>query len=76
MKGKPNTVRLEEDLEPAVQQWLEINRLDFSALVDVALREFIFKKQTIELQPVSPGTALKSATRMLRKHKKAIDELK
>jgi len=39
MKGKPSSVRLERDLEPAVEQWLELNQLEFAELVDLALRE-------------------------------------
>lgn len=76
MKGKPNSVRLEQDLEPAVQQWLEINRLEFAELVDLALRDFIFKKQMIELRPVDFDTAVTSAQKMLKRHKKAVNDLK
>jgi hypothetical protein len=76
MKGKPNSVRLEKDLEPAVEQWLEINQLEFAQLVDLALRDFIFKKQTIELKPVDTKTALSAAKKMMKRHKKAVDDLK
>lgn len=76
MKGKPNSVRLEQDLEPAVEQWLEINQLEFAQLVDLALRDFIFKKQTIELKPVDLDTAAASARKMLKRHKKSVDDLK
>lgn len=76
MKGKPSSVRLEKDLEPAVEKWLEINDLEFSQLVDLALRDFIFKKQTIELKPVSTKDALASAKKMMGAHKKSIDDLK
>ena len=76
MKGKPSSVRLERDLEPAVEQWLELNQLEFAELVDLALRDFIFKKQTIELKPVTLDTAAASAQKMLKRHKKAVDDLK
>jgi hypothetical protein len=76
MKGKPNSVRLEQDLEPAVEQWLEINQLEFAKLVDLALRDFIFKNQTIELKPVELDVATLSATKMMTRHKKAVDDLK
>ena len=76
MKGKPSSVRLEHDLEPAVEQWLEINQLEFAELVDLALRDFIFKKQTIELKPVTLNTAAATAQKMLKRHKKAVDDLK
>ena len=76
MKGKPNSVRLELDLEPAVEQWLEINQLEFAVLVDLALRDFIFKKQTIELKPVDLDTATASAKKMMKRHKRAVENLK
>jgi hypothetical protein len=76
MKGKPNSVRLEQDLEPAVQQWLEINNTEFADLVDMALRDYIFKKQTIELKPVSVDATLQSAAKMMKRHRKSVDDLK
>jgi|GEM_PF-884073 len=76
MKGKPNTIRLEEDLEPAVHEWLKLNEIEFSQLVDMALRDFIFKKQVIELKPVPLSVAKKSAKKMLRKYRDDLDQLK
>jgi len=76
MKGKPNTIRLEQDLEVAVTQWTEQNNMDFSDLVERALRDYIFKKQVIELQPVDKRKALAAAKKVMRRHRKAIDELK
>ncbi len=76
MKGKPNSVRLEQDLEPAVEQWLEINKLEFAVLVDLALRDYIFRKHAIELKPVDLDTAMASAQKMMGRHKKAVDDLK
>lgn len=76
VKSKPKTIRLEEGLDQAVEQWTKINNTDFSKLVEMALREFIFSKKTIELQPVSMDEAMAATDRVMARHKKVIDELK
>jgi len=76
MKGKPHSVRLAKDLEPAVRQWLEVNKMEFSALVDLALRDFIFERKSIELAPVPLADGIASAMEMMRRHKKLLEDLK
>ena len=76
MKSKPKSIRLDEDLDKAVEQWTALNKMDFSKLVEMALKEFIFSKQTIELEPVSMDEAMAAADRVMVRHKRAIDELK
>ena len=78
-KSAPKTVRLDEEVDKAVQRWLEINKgvgIDFSVLTNRALMNFISQKQTIELESVSTERGLKTAQSAMRKHRKAIDELK
>ena len=79
-KTSPRTVRLEEDLDAKVQKWLEVNKnagvADFTMLVNIALKQFIGKPQTIEFEAVSLDKGLKTATAAMKKHRKAIDELK
>ena len=36
----------------------------------------IFKKQTIELKPVSVDATLQSAAKMMKRHRKSVDDLK
>jgi len=77
MKSKPKTVRLEGNLETAVETWLQANpTVDFSWLANMAIRNFISTPQAIELQPVSMDDAMREVTHVMRNHRKAIDNLK
>jgi hypothetical protein len=76
MKANPRTVRLEKDLDNAVNQWTEINHMDFSKLSTLAIEDYITKNQSIELKPISMEEATSAASRIMKRHKQAIDELK
>lgn len=78
-KTSPRTVRLDEELDSSVQQWLEVNKragVDFSTLVNFAVKEFIAKPQAIAFEPVSLDKGVKTAKAAMKRHRKAINELK
>ena len=78
-KASPRTIRLDEELDSKAQEWLEMNKksgVDFSGLVNFALKEFIAKPQSIEFKPISLEKGIKTATAAMKRHRKAIDELK
>ncbi len=78
-KRNPRTVRLDEDLDSQVQQWLEINEkvgIDFSRLVNLAVKEFIASPQSVEFEPIAFKEGVKTAKAAMKKHRKAVDELK
>lgn len=50
--GLPKTVRLEEELEHKVEEYLEANGVKFSQLMNMAVAKFISEPQTIHLSPV------------------------
>jgi hypothetical protein len=50
--SKARTVRFEDEIDPAVDRFKEKNDINFNKLVNLAVKEFISKPHTIELQPV------------------------
>ncbi len=44
--SKPRTVRFDDDIEPAVERFLEKNDLNLNKMVNLAVLEFISKPHT------------------------------
>jgi hypothetical protein len=74
--GLPRTVRFEEDLEQKVEEYLEVNEVKFSQLINMAVAKFISEPQTIHLTPVKTDAFVAQAKKALNKHKDAMDKLK
>ena len=74
--GLPKTIRLEDELESKVEQFMEMNSMKFPQLVNLALKKFISEPQTIELVPIDEKTWSKATERVYKKHKHAMDKLK
>lgn len=73
--GKARTVRFEDDVDPAVDRFIEKNDINFNKLVNLAVKEFISKPHTIELQPVDEDEWDKMMKKSYKKYKKTLDEL-
>lgn len=50
---KARTVRLDDDVNLLVERFIKKNDISFNKLVNLAVKEFISKPHTIELEPVS-----------------------
>lgn len=74
--GLPKTVRFEEDLEQKLEEYLEVNEVKFSQLVNMAVAKFISEPQTIQLEPVKTDAFKAQAKKAFKKHKDAMDKLK
>lgn len=74
--GLPKTVRLEEELEHKVEEYLEANGVKFSQLMNMAVAKFISEPQTIHLAPVKTEAFSEQARKAFKKHKDAMDKLK
>lgn len=74
--GLPKTVRLEDDLEKKVENYLEANGIRFAQLVNLAVEKFIKEPQTIQLAPVDEKDFATAAAKAFKKHKNAMDKLK
>ncbi len=73
--SKARTVRFEDDIDPAVDHFIEKNNINFNKLVNLAVKEFISKPQTIELEPVNEAEWSKLMKKSHKKYKKTLDEL-
>ena len=51
--SKARTVRLDDDVNLLVERFLKKNDISFNKLVNLAVKEFISKPHTIELEPIS-----------------------
>lgn len=74
--GLPKTVRFDDDLEKQVEDYLEVNGLKFTQLVNMAVAKFIREPQTIQLAPVATKDFMATAQKAFKKHKNAMDKLK
>lgn len=72
--------RLDNDLQPIVKKWLNHNPgLTLSRLANLAIRGFITKDQVLEAVETvhaSKSEAKTSLKKMMKKHRKTLDELK
>ena len=73
--GKARTVRFDDDIDPAVDKFIEKNDINFNKLVNLAVKEYISKPHTIELEPIDANQWSKNLKKGFKKHKKAMDEL-
>jgi len=73
--SKARTVRLDLEIDPLVDRFVEKNDINFNKLVNLAVKEFISKPHTIELEPVSEAEWDKQMKKAYKKHKKTMDEL-
>lgn len=73
--SKARTVRFEEDIDPAVEKFIEKNDITFNKLVNLAVKEFISKPHSIELEPVNEAEWDKLMKKSHKKYKKSLDEL-
>ncbi len=74
------SVRLDNDLEPNVDQWLSQNPgIHLSRLVNLAIRRFITEPQTLQpvtLQAAKTGKVKQSMKKMMKQHQDMLDKLK
>ncbi len=74
------SVRLDNDLEANVEQWLAKNPgIHLSRLINLAIRRFISQPQTLQPVSVAPAkdTAVKrSVKKMMRQHQDMLEKLK
>ena len=73
--SKARTVRLDDEIDPLVDQFLEKNSINLNKMVNMAIKEFITKPHTIELEPISDVEWEKATKKSYKKHKKAMIEL-
>lgn len=77
---RPISVRLDDDLESNIDQWLAKNPgIHLSRLINLAIRRFITEPQT--LQPITLVTAKagkikQSVKKMMKQHQDMLDKLK
>lgn len=74
--GLPKTVRLDDDLEKKVEEYLDANGIRFSQLMNMAVSKFISEPQMIQLAPVNTKDFLEAGKKAFKKHKDAMDKLK
>ena len=73
--GKARTVRFEDEIDPAVDRFIEKNDINFNKLVNLAVKEFISKPHSIHLQPVDEAEWNKMMKKSHKNYKKTLDEL-
>ena len=73
--SKARTVRFDDDIDPLVDHFVEKNDINFNRLMNLAVKEFISKPHTIELEPIDADEWDKLMKKAYKKHKKAMDEL-
>ena len=79
-KSQGISFRLDSDLEPVVKQWLNQHpSISMSSLANMAIRGYVLNDQLLEGVKTVQATKTKvksSLNRMMKKHKKTLDELK
>jgi len=73
--SKARTVRFDDEIDPLVDRFVEKNDINFNKLVNLAVKEFISKPHSIELEPISADEWDKNMKKAYKKHKKTMDEL-
>lgn len=72
--------RLDSDLQPTVKKWLgQHPSISMSRLANLAIRGFVANDQVleaVETVPASKKEVKKSLSKLMKKHKKTLDELK
>ena len=79
-KTKTTSVRFDNDLQISMHDWLEHNPgFNLSRLVNLAVRRFITKKQTlvsVETVKASSKKVSKVTKQMMKKHSHMLEKLK
>lgn len=79
-KGKTTSIRLDNDLNISIHDWLEHNPdFNLSRLVNMAVRKFISKKQTLQSVETIKASNKKVTTmtqKMMKKHAHMLEKLK
>jgi predicted transcriptional regulator len=73
--SKARTVRFDDDIDPLVDHFVEKNDINFNRLMNLAVKEFISKPHTIELEPVNEAEWDRLMKKSHKKYKKTLDEL-
>jgi hypothetical protein len=72
--------RLDPDLEPTVKQWLNQHpSISMSSLANMAIRGYVSNDQVLEGVKTVPASKVEvkdSLGKLMKKHKKTLDELK
>ena len=72
--------RLDSDLEPAVKQWLNQHpSISMSSLANMAIRGYVSNDQVlagVKTVQASKNDIKGSLSKLMKKHKKTLDELK
>lgn len=74
---KTRSIRIEEDLDKKVEEFVKLNGIKFNQAVAIALEKLITEKTTIELTPVKMKKSKWSemAKKGYKKHAKTMKEL-
>jgi len=72
----PKSVRLDDELEIQVEDYLKKNKIKLSQLINMSVRKFIAEPQTITLIPANTEEVLKDAESVYQEHQDAMDKLK
>jgi hypothetical protein len=79
-KSHAVSFRLDSDLEATVEKWLNQHPgFSMSRLANLAIRGYILKDQILEAVETVPATKKEvrsSLSKLMKKHKKTLDELK
>jgi len=73
--SKARTVRFDDEIDSVVDRFIEKNDINFNKLVNLAVKEYISKPHSIELEPIPQEEWSKNLKKSFKKHKKAMDEL-
>ncbi len=74
--GLPKSIRLKEELEDKIENYLEHNGIRFADLINNALEKYISEPQVITLQPIDSKEFMELAKKAVKKHRHAMDKLK
>lgn len=74
--GVPKSIRLREELEVKIENYMEINGIRFAELINNALEKYISEAQTITLKPIDSKEFMDIAKKMTKKHRHALNKLK
>lgn len=73
--SKARTVRFDDDIDNVVDVFIKKNDINFNKLVNLAVKEYISKPHSIELEAIDPSEWEKNLKKSFNKHKKAMREL-
>ena len=78
-KKKPTSYQLDIDLQEPVEAWLSKNNMKMSNLVNFAIRDYITKEHAltpVTIRKISPEEYEDARSKMMKKHKNILDNLK